>query len=277
MSSEAPSDAVGAEIDETNRGRVGNDFDGKRLWARKLGAVGLYFIAGAAVTGIFFLLLYFVWYPQPFFEIEDVRRSVALAPIGFLFVASLLMVVVYYPAKPGLRYDVGAIAFVHVVILVWAVVVTYAHRPVYLAFVGDMFTPVAADEIVGRPAPDLQANGWGGPRAVYVRLPRDMNTLLSLSLQYRRDGGSFGAMASAYEPLSQHLSEVLNSGVDIHKRIRETPSLGRAVERLVTNHGGRVDDYAFVPVEGRIRFALLVLRRSDGRLITAVRTSDELR
>ena len=270
MSSKAPGDAIGAGTEEANRGRAGGNSGEKRLWTRKLGAAGLYFIVSAAVIGIFFLLVYFVWYPQPFFEIEDMRRSIAIAPVVLLFLATSLIVVIYSPVKPGLRYDVGAIVFVQLAVLAWAVVVTYAHRPVYLAFVGDMFTLVAADEIVGRPAPDLQASGWGGPRAVYVRLPRDMNTLLSLSLQYRHDGGSFGAMASAYEPLSQHLSEVLKSGVDIRKRIRQTPSLGRAVEQLVMDHGGRLEDYAFVPVEGRTRFALLVLKRSDGRLVTAL-------
>jgi len=270
MSSEAPGDAVGAGTEKANRGRAGSDSGERHLWARKLGAAGLYFIVSAGVIGLFFLLVYFVWYPQPFFEIEDIHRSIAMAPVVLLFLASLLIGVIYSPIRPGLRFDLGAIVFVQLGVLAWAVVVTYTHRPVYLAFVGDMFTLVAADEIVGRPEPDLQATGWGGPRAVYVRLPRDMNTLLSLSLQYRHDGGSFGAMASAYEPLTQHLSEVLKSGVDIHKRIRQTPSLRRAVEQLVMDHGGRLDDYAFVPVEGRTRFALLVLRRSDGRLVTAL-------
>ena len=244
---------------------------GRPLWARKLGAAGLYFITSAAVVGIYFLLVYFAWYPQPFFDIEDVRRSVALAPFVLLVPASLLVASVYAPARPGLRYDIIAITLVQVVVLVWAVVATYVHRPVYLAFAGDMFTLVAADEIVGRPTPDLRAYGWGGPRTVYVRLPRDMNTLLSLSMQYQQDGGSFGAMASAYEPVTQHLAEILRSGVDIRKRIREAPSLGYAVERLVRDHGGRIDDYAFIPLEGRNRFALLVMRRSDGRIVTAVR------
>jgi hypothetical protein len=270
MSSEAPDDAVGAGVEEANRGRAGDDSGGKRVWARKFGAAGLFFIVGAAVIGIFFLLVYFVWYPQPFFEIEDMRRSVAIAPALFLVLASSLIVVIYSPVKLALRHDLGVIIFVQLAVFVWAVVVTYIHRPVYLAFVGDMFTLVAADEIVGRPRPDLQGNGWDGPRAVYVRLPRDMNTLLSLSLQYQQDGGSFGAMASAYEPLAQHLSEVLQSGVDIHKRSRQTPSLGHAVEQLVMDYGGRPDDYAFVPVEGHTRFALVVLRRSDGQLVTAL-------
>jgi hypothetical protein len=228
--------------------------------------------ASAAMIGLFLTVVYFVWYPQPYFDIENVWDVIRIVVGVDLVLGPALTFIVYSPRKPSLRFDLGVIIVLQVTALVWGIYVTYTQRPLYVAFAGDMFTVVAASDVRRQPPPDTvpENHGWGGPLPVYVRLPQDMNTLLSLSLEHQRSGGKFASMTSAYEPYERHREEVLASGVDIRARGKLYPALARGVEAVIGKLGGTLDDYAFVPVEGRNAFAFLVVRRSDGQLMTAV-------
>ena len=71
-----------------------------------------------------------------------------------------------------------------------------------------------------------------------------------------------------YEPFgTSHLEEVLKQGVDLDRYTARLEQNRLALERFLNRHGGKAEDYAFLPLTCRYRNLFLALRRADGSVV----------
>lgn len=235
----------------------------------KLYAFATHLVASLAVVGVYLLLVYFVWYPAPYYELEQVIDVVAILVGVDVVIGPLLTLVIYNPRKPELRRDLAIIIGLQLAAFAWGVSVTYGQRPVYVALVSRTLSVVAADNVDQRALtdPSLQSTGWGGPRLVYVALPRDSAEMAAATADAARTGRKVAFRADKYQALSAHLDRLADSAIDMREHAREYPELQPALERFFATYGGTLDDYYFVGIEGRTKLGLVAMNPRDGTVV----------
>ncbi len=101
----------------------------------------------AAIVGIVCAVIFFAWYPQPYFDIVG-AWSVLQILIGVdLIIGPLLTLILYKPNKPGLVFDLSIIAVIQLSALIYGTTVIYQERPYYVVFAIDRFEVLSRTEI----------------------------------------------------------------------------------------------------------------------------------
>ena len=99
-------------------------------------------IAAAVLTAMLLL-----WYPWPLFEAAGGSRLVLILVGVQVTLGPLLILIIFKPGKPGLKFDLVVIALVQLVALAYGVHTVYLARPVYLVYTIDRFDLVTAKDL----------------------------------------------------------------------------------------------------------------------------------
>jgi hypothetical protein len=156
--------------------------------------------------------------------------------------------------------------------LSWGAYVTYSQRPVYAVLVNDIFSVVSASDIdldtVTDPA--LKNTFWSSPKLVYVDTPYSNEEYARRGRENLSKGVTFAHYTQFYKPFADYKETLFERAINIRQRMREFSDLDGDVKALVEKHGGVLDDYVFMSVEGRVALGFLMLRRDDGRVVDAL-------
>jgi len=240
----------------------------------KLKAFAIHLGGSAAIIAVYLALVFLVWYPYPYFAIEKVWEVIRIVVGVDVFIGPLLTLVVYRAGKASLKFDMSAIIIVQIAALLWGVSVTYSQRPVYAALVSDnyIFSIVAASDIDSATIvdPELKTSLWTKPKLVYVKLPYSDEEYTRIGKENMAIGRTFAQYSQYYLPIDKVKDVVIEHSVDIQARMKQFDQLKKDVTGLVKMHGGTIDDYIFVSIEGRVSLGFLMLRREDLQVIDAL-------
>jgi len=241
----------------------------RELIVSKLRAFAIHLGGSVTVIAAYLMLVFLVWYPYPYFMIEKVWEVIRIVVSVDVFIGPLLTLVVYKAGKASLKFDLTAIVVVQLTALLWGVSVTYNQRPVYTAIVDDIFSVVTASEIdldsVSNAA--LKNSLWAGPQLVYVDLPYENEEYVRRGEENLATGVKFSQYTEFYKPFAEHKDVLFERAIDIRQRMREFAELDDDVNTLVKKHGGSLDDYVFMSIEGRVALGFLMLRREDAQVM----------
>ena len=249
------------------------DVQVSRLARSKFRAFAIHLSLSALVISLYMGLVLLAWYPYPYFRLENVWDVIHVVVGVDLVLGPLLTFVVFRPGKKSLKFDLSAIIVVQLTALFWGMHVTYVQRPVYVAIFDNIFSVVANSEVDSSSVknPELHVSWWGGrPKLVYVNLPFDDADIAAIGKRNLIEGKKFTTMTRYYEPFAQHRHELYKRAVDIRKRVHEYLDLQGPVDNIVARHGGTLDDYVFMSVEGRRNLGFLVLDRKTGHVVDAL-------
>lgn len=235
------------------------------LMISKIKAFAVHLVISSVVIAVYLVFVFYIWYPAPYYLIERVWEIIRIVISVDIFLGPLLTLVVYRAGKASLKFDLSAIVALQLVALLWGCAVTFQQRPVYNAFVGNIFTVVSASEIDLHSVkdPNLKNSIWSGPHLVYVDLPYDDAEYIRRGDENLSTGMSFAQYTQFYRPLAAHKAALLGNAIDIQQRMREFSDLDADVHARVKKHGGSLSDYVFMSIEGRTSFGFLMLRRVD--------------
>ncbi len=215
-----------------------------------------------------FALLFFVWYPSPFFEASGGDRLVLLLLGIDLTLGPLLTLIVFRAGKRGLAFDLTVIACCQLAALLYGLSVITAARPVFVVFAVDRFVLVSANQLdaadlAAAPVPAYRQRSWVGPQWVSARPPRgdlseDMKMIASalsgkdierfpkFYRPYAQDARTAGARA---KPLSAlHAKDPRDNALIHAYRARQSDA----------------DALGYLPVVGRNRDQTAILVRNTG-------------
>jgi len=105
----------------------------------KFKAALIHLSLSALVIGLFFLTLYSIWYPQPFFAISGVVEPLKLLVMVDVIVGPLLTFVVYKKGKKTLKLDLSVIVLMQIFALAYGANTIYQGRPSLLVFNNGQF------------------------------------------------------------------------------------------------------------------------------------------
>lgn len=148
-------------------------------WREKFRAVSLHFLVTLAMAIAAAVIIFLLWYPDPFQTMLGGTKFFVLVTVCDLVLGPLTSLIVYSSKKTrrALIFDYTVIGIVQLAAFVYGVMSMASARPIYVAFVKDRFEVVMAEEIADQ---DLQAakepyrsRPKFGPRLVGTQSPTD--------------------------------------------------------------------------------------------------------
>jgi len=228
-------------------------------------ASGIHLGISLVVAALVGCLIYFVWYPHPYFQVAGGSNLMLLIMGVDIVIGPLLTLVIYKTGKKGLRFDLACIAILQVVAFVYGFSVIAEARPVFVAAVLDRFIPVYANDLKdtdlaqGR-SPEFSERSWTGPRLVGVILPSDPNEKrdLMFSGAAGKDAEKFPKF---YVPYADVADAMLANAKPLTDLAAKSPHNKAFIEQYIHNRGAPIDQLAYLPLNGRDSEYTMLLSR----------------
>ena len=211
----------------------------------------VHFGISVVVVGTVFLLVYFVWYPEPLFRGAGGRDLFMVLALVDVTVGPLITLVVFKPGKRGLKFDLAVIAIVQVAALAYGTHVLYEARPVWTVFDGDRFDLVRANQVQEesrvKARPEFQQLSISGPKVTAARFPKNADEQLRIMMTAAA-GVDITAYPQHYVPYAEVKADVRAKSKPIKElrtfNVGNTEDIDRALKGLGRAEGA----VAFLPL-----------------------------
>jgi len=224
----------------------------------------IHFLISFLIVGSFLLLIFLVWYPEPYFKIHGKWSVVRMLIIVDLIVGPGITLIVFKYGKPGLKFDLAMIAAMQLIALTYGISVIYEGRPSYLVYTVDRFEVVSAAEIdtskIGYE--ELRRPSESGLALAVAKFPEDRELRNQLMFATVLEGlPDIDRQPELYHPYEGHSESMLEFARDIRKLAEAPENDPREVDEFLRKHGGEIDDYRFYPLVGRYGKMVMALDR----------------
>jgi len=240
-------------------------------WRAKLKAFAAHFLISVAVFAAVVALVAGLYYPPPMFWIDGGLQVTLIAASVDIVLGPLLTFVVFRPGKRALAMNLGVIVLLQVAALSWGMFTMYTERPLLAAFIGypqNRFFPVSAKQLKNgkRPVAELTALSDERLPLVFIELPADADEARRVLMLGLSGETSVLRQTERYRKIEgETLEQVLAGSRRRELYARDDPPFAREIDDFTAAHGGRLEDYAIIPLYGRFGRALIAIRRADGR------------
>ncbi len=231
-------------------------------------------LSGLVVGGIF-LIIFFAWYPYPYFEIRG-AGGIVLILIGVdLVLGPLLTFIVYKPKKKTLVFDLSVIVIIQLAALVYGVSAIFEERPYFMVYAVDRFTLLAEKDVDFSEIADrsLREKPGIGPVMVLAKMPEDpqeqQNLMMEVVFENKPD---LDRRPKYWVPYRENLDIVFARTKTLQELKKQREAVAGLVDKIVASHDGVIDDLAFAPMIGKNGDFAIVLERKTGRLVDAIAT-----
>mgnify|MGYP006909088043 CR=1 FL=1 len=147
-------------------------------------AAGLHLSVSVCVAAVVGALLYFLWFPQPWFVAAGASTLILLLMGVDVCIGPLLTAIAFNPRKSRreLRVDLGVIVLAQTIAFAYGLHVIEDARPVFIVAAVDRYVLVAADQLddadlAKGSKPQFRHRSWTGPVLVGAILPPDGDPL----------------------------------------------------------------------------------------------------
>lgn len=176
----------------------------------KFKAASIHLLISLFLAVICFLLIYFLWYPSPLVKATGVS-GLFLMMLGIdLILGPAFTFIVYKKFKKTLKLDLCVIAIIQLSAMIYGVSSMYEGRPVWIAFAGDRFELVKANDIVDS-AVNYEihiTNSSFGPKYIFVDMKLAPNQKLDMVLKEAQYGISPIQRIEYYKPFELAVIEI---------------------------------------------------------------------
>jgi hypothetical protein len=177
------------------------------VWREKLQAFGWHFLVTAGLALAAAIVIFFVWYPDPFQAMLGGTKFFLLITVCDLVLGPLTSLIIYNSKKTrrALVFDYTVVGIVQIAAFVYGVMTMADSRPVYVAFVKDRFEVVVAKELADKDLRDAKdayrTRPKFGPVLVGTQSPtdREQRNALVFSAMEGKDVQNFPRFYVPYE------------------------------------------------------------------------------
>lgn len=231
----------------------------------------------ATVVGSVCALIFFVWYPHPYFQAVGAWTVLRVLVGVDLVLGPVLTLILFKPGKWGLKFDVAFIACVQLAALVYGVSVIYRERPYFNVFAVDRFTIHALGNVDRAQWSEAIAAGrldpkpWRGPALVVATRPTD-----EAAYQRLIDETVFGGLPDI-DRRPEFWSRYEEQGPQIAARARPLadlraarPGSAAAIDALVAGLELPERALGFVPMVAKNRDVTMVVSAATGEPLEVI-------
>ena len=232
-------------------------------------------LSSAVIVSAVCVLVFFVWYPHPYFQISGAWNPLRVLIGVDLVLGPLLTLLIFKPGKKGLWFDLSVILAVQLAAFVYGVTVIYGERPYFNVFAVDRFTvlthsdvdPAEWEKASGR----LGAKSLVGPVLAVALRPTD-----PAAQQRLIDETVFGGKPDIdhrpelWVPYQEQVSQVVARARPLSTLRSSRPDVSVQIERLPDRLGLPAQRLGVLPVTVRERYLLLVIDMVTGAPLEAI-------
>jgi len=237
-------------------------------------AAGLHLLISVVVGILTFLLIYLVWYPQPYFEVAGGSKLMLVIMGVDITIGPFLTLAVFKSGKKSLRFDLTVIAILQIAAFAYGIHAIALARPVFVVAEVDRYVLVAAnqlddEDLAAGKQPEFRSRSWTGPRLVGAIPPvhgQETFDMVMSALQ-GKDINRFPKYYVAYEEVASNLLKRSRSLEDI---MSLSPRDKQLVENFLKRQGGVAADYPCLPLQGRLEGYTMIVSSTSQQPLTAL-------
>jgi len=210
------------------------------------------------------VMVFFIWYPWPFYEIVSGRELFWLMVGVDIVCGPLLTLVLWNPAKSAreLILDMSLVGLVQIAALTYGMNSVAETRPVRMVFEVDRIRLVSAAE-VNRDKLNLATAGlnrlpWLGPVLVGIREPRNNDEMLE-SIDLSLEGLEPSLRPDWWQTYDLSVPQVVKAGRSIATLRANRPADVEKINVAVRNANFPEDDLLWLPLTAGRSFDWVVL------------------
>ncbi len=233
----------------------------------KIKAFLIHLAISSAIIGIVFAVIFFFWYPRPYFQANGAWSVIRVLIMVDLVMGPLLTLVLFKKGKPGLVFDISMVAFVQIAALVYGVQVIFGERPYYLVFAVDRVEVVGKVEVDVNKIkyPDLKIKPNKGPILVFADFPEDKEERNKILFEVVTEGKpDLERRPEYYHPYISNADRVIQKGKSLSLLVGDNKDRKIKVDRFLKRYNGKLEDYLFLPMVGKNNDMALVIDKITG-------------
>jgi hypothetical protein len=241
----------------------------ERIGFTRWRAAGAHLLISACIGAIVVALMLASWYPPPLFEAMG-GTGLALILVGVdVVMGPALTLIVFRSGKPGLKFDLAAIAVLQLAALVYGCHVVAQARPAFIVFVKDQFQVATVAELepellAEAKYPQFRAAPWSGPVLVFGDWPKE-------EAEQRRLADAALAMADLqhfpkyYAPYDQGKGEILAKAKRLEDVRRIEPAIGAVIDAWLARSGAEEQNLRYVGLRARNAWVAVLIDRQTAQ------------
>ena len=225
----------------------------------------------ATIVGVVILLVFAIWYPQPYFEAVGTWSIVRILIGVDLVLGPILTLIVFRPNKPKLLLDVSIIAAMQAAALIYGVTVLYRERPYYLVFAVDRFHILAKRDVVGEATDASFAKPLIGPARAVADLPADPIERNRIMEETVFEGApDIERRVELWTHYDEHVQRIAARAVPITVLRTASDDAARQVDGLVETLGVTEEALAFLPIVGKQTDVAAIIQRDSAEIVAVI-------
>jgi len=237
-------------------------------------ASGIHLLISVGIALTVGSLIYFVWYPPPYFEVAGGNTLMLLIMGVDVVIGPLLTLAVFKSGKRGMRFDLIVIALLQATAFCYGLHVIAIARPAFVVAEVDRFVLVAANELDDKDLneavqPQFATRPWTGPRVVGARVPEKGREGLDIAMSGLA-GKDVDKLPKYYVSYDQTAEKIMAHARPLETLLDKQSAQGVVVRHFAERSGEDISDLAYVPLKGRLQSYAMVLSRKTKRPLTAL-------
>jgi hypothetical protein len=225
------------------------------------------------VVGTVFLVVYFLWFPEPLFRGAGGRDLFFILALVDVTLGPLITLIVFKSGKRGLKFDLATIALVQVIALGYGTHVLFEARPVWMVFLEDRFDLVRANDVEdadrAKALPEFRGLSLTGPKIAAARIPTDADerfrTMLSASA-----GRDVSSYPQHFVPYSAEREKAVAKARPFADLRKFNPQAGEALQGELARLGRKETDVAFLPLRAGKKDLTVLVDPKSGEVLKMV-------
>lgn len=232
-----------------------------------------HFGISALVVGTVFVLVYFLWYPEPLFRGAGGRDLFVVLALVDVTVGPLITLIIFKPGKKGLKFDLATIAVLQVAALAYGTHVVFEARPVWVVFLKDRFDLIRAnqvqDESREKAAAPFRSLSLTGPKIAAARIPEDPDEQFR-TMVTAMAGIDVSSYPQHYVPYEEARHQVVAKARSIRELRELNPGSGPEIDRILGDLGRGDGQAAFLPLRAGKRDLTVLVDAGSGAILRLV-------
>lgn len=229
-----------------------------------LKASATHLLVTVSVATVAAILVFYVWYPWPFYEIVSGRELFWLVIGVDVVCGPLLTLVLWNPTKSAreLTLDMSLVGLIQVSALIYGISTVTDTRPVRLVFEVDRIRLVSAAEVnhahLELAVKELQKLPWLGPVLVGIREPKSNQEMLE-SIDLSIEGIEPSLRPDWWQAYDLSVPQVLKAGRSIAVLREARPADAERIDAAVRAAKLPESELLWLPLTGGRSFDWVVL------------------
>ncbi len=239
------------------------------LTKSKIKAFLIHIVLSVLIISTFLAIVWFVWYPKPFFELEGGWPVVAVMVMVDIIIGPLLTFIVFNPAKKELYFDLAIIAVLQFAAFGYGAFTVFTERPLYVAFYEEGFSIIPASSINTDDLTDksLKNGIFDPPRFVYIETPITSKGRKELINELTIDKKNIYLLPKYYRAYRQNLTRIASGMFRLNAQflLKSYPEQKEQLVKIA--QGIPPESLIFYALQSSMKKQVIVLNPKDGNML----------